>query len=189
MLSRRIPTAAAWVWSQVSSCGIYGGQSDSGACFLGVLRFRLPILIPTNAPYAPIIRGWYNRPINGQRTNWTQPHPIPRNKKENGRGSSLHKTVISLPALLMANNVALESEKKSFPWIATAERLRLHPHSVTSHWNWPLHRRSNRKWRNGPFEERFKNTNDNTDSITRDGIGRDKTVRVNGRAMCPVSFS
>jgi hypothetical protein len=37
---------AAWVRSQVKSCGIYGEQSVSRAGFLWLLRFPLPILIP-----------------------------------------------------------------------------------------------------------------------------------------------
>jgi hypothetical protein len=44
------PTAAARVRSQVRSCGISGGQSGTGAGFLRVLRFPLPILIPPTAP-------------------------------------------------------------------------------------------------------------------------------------------
>jgi hypothetical protein len=44
-VSRRLPTAAAWVQAQVRSCGICGGQSGIGAGFLRVRRFTLPILI------------------------------------------------------------------------------------------------------------------------------------------------
>jgi hypothetical protein len=49
-VSRWLPTAAALVRSQVRSCGICGGQSGTGACFLRVLRFPLPILIQPTAP-------------------------------------------------------------------------------------------------------------------------------------------
>jgi hypothetical protein len=62
-VSRWLPTAAARARSQVRSCGICGGQSSTGAGFLRVLRFPLPILIPPTAPQSSsIIRGWYNRP-------------------------------------------------------------------------------------------------------------------------------
>jgi hypothetical protein len=81
VVSCRLPIAAAWVRAQVRSCGIYGGQSGSGAGFLRVLRFSLPILIPPTAPHSSssIIRGWYNRPVSGRCTKWTQSHPTPRN--------------------------------------------------------------------------------------------------------------
>jgi hypothetical protein len=44
---------------------ICGGQSGSGAGFLRVLRFLLPIFIPPISPQSPspIIRGWYKRPV------------------------------------------------------------------------------------------------------------------------------
>jgi hypothetical protein len=50
-VSRRVAMAAARVRSQVRSCRICGGQSGSGAGFLRVLRFPLPILIPPTAPH------------------------------------------------------------------------------------------------------------------------------------------
>jgi hypothetical protein len=82
-VSRRLPTAAARVRSQVRSCGICGGQSGAAAGFLRVLRFHLPILIPPTTPHSSsIIWGWYNRPNIGRRTKWTQSHPTPRNKKK-----------------------------------------------------------------------------------------------------------
>jgi hypothetical protein len=75
-VSRRFPTAAA----QVRPPGICGGQSGIGADFLRVFRVPLPIIIPPTAPHSStIIRGWYNRPISGRRTKWTQYHPTTRN--------------------------------------------------------------------------------------------------------------
>jgi hypothetical protein len=64
-----LPTAAARV-----------GQSDTGAGFLLVLRFPMPILIPPTAPHSSsTIRSWYNRPNIGRRTKWTQSDPTPSN--------------------------------------------------------------------------------------------------------------
>jgi hypothetical protein len=93
VVSRRLPTAAAWVRAQVRLCEICVGQSGTGTGFLRVLRCPLPILIPPTAPHSSsIIRGWCNRPVNGRRTKWTQsqPHssPIIRgwyNRPVNGR--------------------------------------------------------------------------------------------------------
>jgi hypothetical protein len=69
------------VRAQVSSCGICDAQSGTAAGFLRVLRFPVPILIPPTAPHpsSSIIRGWYNTPISGRSTKWTQSHPTPRN--------------------------------------------------------------------------------------------------------------
>jgi hypothetical protein len=51
-VSHRLLTAAARVRTQVGSCGICGGQSGTGAGFLRVLRFPLPILILPTAPHS-----------------------------------------------------------------------------------------------------------------------------------------
>jgi hypothetical protein len=51
-VSRWLPNAAARVRAHVVSCGICGGQNETGAGFLRVLRFPLPILIPPTASYS-----------------------------------------------------------------------------------------------------------------------------------------
>jgi hypothetical protein len=57
---RSLRTAAAWVRARVRACGICGGQSDTGAGFLRVLRFPLPIFLPPVAPQSPssVIWDW-----------------------------------------------------------------------------------------------------------------------------------
>jgi hypothetical protein len=64
-VSRWLPTAEDEVRARIRSCGIFGGQSDTGGGFLRVLRFRLPIFIPPIAPQSPssVIWGWYKRPV------------------------------------------------------------------------------------------------------------------------------
>jgi hypothetical protein len=79
-----LPTAASRLRSQVKSCGICGGQKYARAGFLPVIRFLLPVLIPPTAPHSSsIIQGWYNRPISGRRTKWTQSHPKLKKKIKN----------------------------------------------------------------------------------------------------------
>jgi hypothetical protein len=68
-----LPTAVA----RVRSCGIYGGQNDTGAGFLWVPPFPQPI-IPPIAPHSSsssIIRGEYSRLSNGQCAKLTLSHP------------------------------------------------------------------------------------------------------------------
>jgi hypothetical protein len=57
-------TQAPRVRSQVRSCGICGGRS-TGAGFLQILRFPLPILIPPSSLYSSIFWGWYKCVPNG----------------------------------------------------------------------------------------------------------------------------
>jgi hypothetical protein len=67
VVSRRFPTAAARVRAQVRVRGICGGQSVTGARFVRVFWFFLPILIPPTVPHSSsLILGWYNRPISGR---------------------------------------------------------------------------------------------------------------------------
>jgi hypothetical protein len=67
--TRRLPTAEALVPARTKSCGICRGHTGTGAGFLPVLRFPLPLIHSTNCStvitvYHP---GWYNRPVNGRR--------------------------------------------------------------------------------------------------------------------------
>jgi hypothetical protein len=50
-VSRQLPFSAARVRSQVRSCGICGGHSGTGAGFLRLRRFTLPVLIPPTATH------------------------------------------------------------------------------------------------------------------------------------------
>jgi hypothetical protein len=55
VVSRRLAIAAARVRSLNKSCGICGGQSGTGAGYLRVLRFPLPIIYSTNCSKITII--------------------------------------------------------------------------------------------------------------------------------------
>jgi hypothetical protein len=48
-VSSWLPTAAARVRAR-AACGVCGGQNGTGAGFLRVLRFPLPIIIPPISP-------------------------------------------------------------------------------------------------------------------------------------------
>jgi hypothetical protein len=81
-VSRQLHTAAAQLRAQVSSHEICE-QSGTGAHFLRVLRFPLPILIPPTAPHSSsIIRVRYSRPNSGSSTKWTRSQPTPTNKQK-----------------------------------------------------------------------------------------------------------
>jgi hypothetical protein len=70
-VSRRSSTVAAPVRAQVKLCEICDEQSGTGAGFLRVLLFPLPIFILPIVPRSSsssIMWGWYNRPISGRRT-------------------------------------------------------------------------------------------------------------------------
>jgi hypothetical protein len=78
-VTRRLPTTEVWIRAHVRSFGICGWQSGTGACFLRILRFPLPILIPPIALHSScIIRSWYNRPNSDRRAKWTQSVKSPR---------------------------------------------------------------------------------------------------------------
>jgi hypothetical protein len=83
-VSHWLPTAMAWVQARVWYCGICGGQSGSGAGFLRVHWFPLPIFIPAVRTQLPssVIWGWYNRPVVGCSSKWTQSHPTKNNKNK-----------------------------------------------------------------------------------------------------------
>jgi hypothetical protein len=81
-VSRWLPTAAARVRARVWSCEICSRQSGTGAGFLRVLRFPLPIFIPPIAPQSPssITRGLYNRPEVAAVPTGLSPTPLRKKK-------------------------------------------------------------------------------------------------------------
>jgi hypothetical protein len=61
-VSRRLPIADARIRVHVRSCAICDEQRGTGADFLRVLGFPMPILNPPIAPHSSlsIIRGWFS---------------------------------------------------------------------------------------------------------------------------------
>jgi hypothetical protein len=78
--SHRLPTAGSRVRARVKSCNVCGGQSGTGAGFLRVLRFVLPLIHPTNCStiITIITQGWYSRPINGRSNSGLGSTPAPQ---------------------------------------------------------------------------------------------------------------
>jgi hypothetical protein len=118
-VSSWLPTAAALVRAQLGSCGICGGQSGTGAGFLLLLLFPMPILIPPTSPHSSIIRGPYNRPKSCRRAKWVQSHPPPRNKKKSVSTLSFHLK-LAFSSRIPWKCVLLEKQKfpqtfKKFP--------------------------------------------------------------------------
>jgi hypothetical protein len=56
-------------------------EGGTGAGFFRVLQHTLPIIVPS-APHSYIVRGWYNRPVSGRCTKWTQVLPHPKNSEK-----------------------------------------------------------------------------------------------------------
>jgi hypothetical protein len=73
-----LSTVVAGVQPQACSCGTHGGQRGTGAGFLYILWFPLPVLNPPNAPCWSTIWVCYNRPTYLV----TQSHPTVWDKNE-----------------------------------------------------------------------------------------------------------
>jgi hypothetical protein len=55
-VSHRLPTMSAWVQSQLRLCRTCDGQNGTGASFLQILPFYLPIFIPPITPHSLIVQ-------------------------------------------------------------------------------------------------------------------------------------
>jgi hypothetical protein len=92
---------------------------NTGAGFLRLLRFPLPIRIPQIAPQSPssIIWGWYNRPNSGRSTKWTQFHPMKGEKKRKYLSHpSLHlMTETSMSKIIILTVTQASGRKKHRP--------------------------------------------------------------------------
>jgi hypothetical protein len=106
-VSRRLTTTAARARTRVWSCEICGGQSGTGAGFLRVLRFPLPVRIPPATSQSSSVWGWYSRRISGQRTKWAQSHPMRKIKLNRW-------SVLKLPGIKLYVNAFSNSLVVSF---------------------------------------------------------------------------
>jgi hypothetical protein len=83
-ISRRLPTAAARVRSQVTSVGFVVDKVALGQVFsehFGFLcKFSFHRLLQN---HCHIVWGWYNRPNSGRPTKWTQSHPTSKKTEKN----------------------------------------------------------------------------------------------------------
>jgi hypothetical protein len=119
-ISRRLPTAAARVRAHVRSCGICGGQSGTGAGFLRLRLFPLPILIPPIARRSSsTIRGWYNAPISGRRTKWTQSHPTPTKPAVSWVSCWFHRVPLFFSYIIKRSDVGVEVSKLLGFWTSS----------------------------------------------------------------------
>jgi hypothetical protein len=74
-VSRLLIAEAARVRAQVESCGICGGLGGTGAGFLRVLQFSLPLIPQTTTHLSSFIfRGCYNWANCGRLAKWIQSH-------------------------------------------------------------------------------------------------------------------
>jgi hypothetical protein len=103
-IAHRLPTKAAWVQSQVKSCGICGGSSGIGNVICKY--FSLPANSHSTRCSTPVIiydPGLMHRPDSGQCTKWIQSHPTPR--KWNKKITSLQQfLLLSLPHMHKKTN-------------------------------------------------------------------------------------
>jgi hypothetical protein len=79
-IDRVVPSLSRWL--PTAGSGICGGQSGNGVGFLRVLRFLVPVILPTVPHSSSIIQDRHSKPNSGRHTKWTQSHPIRRNLKK-----------------------------------------------------------------------------------------------------------